>query len=471
MTKKQTTVSRRTFLSGAAIAGASGALGAGGLLSACTGGGENENKYTPLRPAGEYYIPELPDRAIDGKPVRAALVGCGARGIGAAVNFLNAGDNLSIVACADVLKGKMERCRSKLKEMSNIDITDDRCFLGFDAYKKVCELPDVDVVIVASHPLFHPDHSKYAIDQGKHVFCEKPAAVDAVGYRTFMMAVRQAQTKGLCFVTGTQRHHHRGYVESYKKVQEGYIGRIVAGNVYWNQGDLGYVRRQREWTDVEYMMRDFFNWRWLSGDHVVEQFVHVLDVFAWFSHLKPVQVIGMGSRLRRSAGDIYDNFSVDFEFEGGVHVHGMARQIDNCHNRVSEIIQGTKGSWNNMNNKFTILDLDGNVVWQYDQEAAKEQFKQHDPFTLEHINLINHIRSGKTVNIAETTAISTMACIMARESAYSGKLCTWDEMTNSDLNLMPAELTLGNVDMSTYRNFVPGSASTRDAIWTDIIWM
>jgi len=286
-----------------------------------------------------------------------------------------------------------------------------------------------------------------------------------------MMAVRQAQTKGLCFVTGTQRHHHRGYIESYKKIQEGYIGRIVAGNVYWNQGDLGYVRRQPEWTDVEYMARDFFNWRWLSGDHVVEQFVHVLDVFTWFSHLKPVQVIGMGSRLRRSAGDIYDNFSVDFEFEGGVHVHGMARQIDNCHNRVSEIIQGTKGSWNNMNNKFTILDLDGNVVWQYDDEAAKEQFKLHDPFTLEHVNLVNHIRSGKAINIAETTAISTLACIMARESAYSGKLCTWDEMTNSDLNLMPAELTLGNLDMSQFKSFIPGSTSTRDAIWTDIIWM
>ena len=470
MTNKQLTLNRRAFLSNAAVFSATGALGAGSLLTSCSGGNKEE-KHTPLRLAGEYYIPELDDKAINGKPVKAALIGCGARGAGAAMNFLNSADNLSIVACADIFKEKMDRCRDRLKETEKIDISDDMCFLGFDAYKKVCELPDVDLVIVATPTLFHPVQAKYAIDQGKHVFCEKPAAVDAVGYRTFMMAVRQAQTKGLCFVTGTQRHHDRGYVESYKKIQEGYIGRIVSGNVYWNQNDLGYVRRQPEWSDVEYMMRDFFNWGWLSGDHVVDQFVHSLDIFTWFSHLKPVQVIGMGSRLRRLSGDIYDNFSVDFEFEGGVHVHGMARQIDNCHNRVGEIIQGTKGSWNSMNRKFTILDLDGNVVWQYDEDAAKKQFKQHNSYTLEHVNLINHIRSGKVINIAETTAISSMACIMARESAYTGKLCTWDEMTNSDLNFMPAELTLGNVDMSKYRrSLIPGTTSTRDAVWTDAVW-
>ena len=453
---KQSTVSRRTFLSSAAIAGASGALGAGGLLSACSGGG-NENKLTPLRPPGEYYIPELPDKAIDGKPIRAALIGCGSRGTGAAVNFLNAGDGLSIVACADIFPDRMERCRRMLMRREN-EIADEKCFLGFDAHKKVCELPDIDVVLIATPTIFHPEHTKYAIEQGKHVFCEKPAAIDAVGYRTYMTAVRQAQANGLCITTGTQRHHHRGYVESYKKVQEGYIGRITSANVYWNQGHFDFARRRPEWTDMEYMLRDFFSWNWLCGDHVIDQLVHNIDVFTWFSHLKPAHVIGMGSQLRRITGDIYDNFSVDFEYEGGVHVHGMARQIDNCHGRVAEIIQGTKGSWNSLNGKFTILDLDGNMVWQYDEEAAKEQFQQHDPYVLEHINLVNHIRSGKVINIAETTAISSMACIMARESAYTGKAYTWDEMTQSDLNLMPAELHLGNVDMSKYVRPLPGTS-------------
>ena len=457
MTKKQSTVSRRTFLSSAAIAGASGALGAGTLLSACSGGGNNDNKLTPLRPAGEYYIPELGDKAIAGKPLKAALIGCGSRGTGATLNFLNAGDGLSIVACADIFKDRMDKCRTRLKETKNIEIADVMCFFGFDAYKKACEA-DVDIVLIATPTIFHPDHVKYAIEQGKHVFCEKPASIDPVGYRTYMTAVRQAKSGGLCIVTGTQRHHHRGYIESYKKVQEGYIGRITSANVYWNQGHMNFRRRVAGETDMEYMLRDFFSWNWLCGDHMVDQVMHNVDVFTWFSHLKPVRAIGMGSRLRRLTGDIYDNFSVDFEYEGGVHVHAMARQIDNCDTRVAEIIQGTKGSWNSLNDEYTILDLDGNVLWQYDKEAAKTQFTQHDPYVLEHIDLVNHIRIGKAVNQAETTAISSMACIMARESAYTGKAYTWDEMTKSNLSLMPAELHLGNVDMSKFTVPLPGTA-------------
>jgi predicted dehydrogenase len=456
MSQKQSTVSRRTFLSNAAVIGASGTLGAGSLFTSCSGG--NNEKLTPLRPVGEYYVPDLTDKAIDGKPLKAALIGCGSRGAGAAMDFINAGDGLSVVACADIFGDRMDRCRRRLRERANNDIPDDRSFLGFDAYKKACELPDVDVILIATPTIFHPEHVKYAIDNGKHVFCEKPACIDAVGYRTFMMAVRQAQTKGLCLVTGTQRHHNRGYVESYKKVQEGYIGRITSANVYWNQGHFNFARRRPEWSDMEYMLRDFFSWNWLCGDHVIDQLVHNVDVFTWFSHLKPVRVIGMGSQLRRLTGDIYDNFSADIEYEGGVHVHAMARQIDNCDNRVAEIIQGTKGSWSSQG--FIIRDLDGNVVWQYDDAAAKEQFKQHNDYVLEHIDLVNHIRSGKVVNQAETTAIASLACVMARESAYTGKAYTWDEMSQSDLSLMPAELHLGNVDMSKYVPPLPGTSPT-----------
>jgi predicted dehydrogenase len=277
-----------------------------------------------------------------------------------------------------------------------------------------------------------------------------------------MMALRQAKTKGLCVVPGTHNHYHRGYVESYKLVQEGYIGRITSANVWFCQGDIGYVRRRPEWTDMEFMLRDFFNWCWLGGDHVVDQFIHAIDIFSWFSHLKPLQVISIGSRQRRISGDIFDNFSMDYEYEGGIVVRGMARQIDNCGNRVAETIQGTKGSWNSQNNrKFNILDLDGNVVWEYDEEAAKEKFKQHNPYVLEHVDLINHIRKGTVVNNAEFTAISSMAGIMARESAYTGKICTWDEMTQSDMNFMPTELTMGNVGMNKFTVPVPGAAGSR----------
>ena len=444
---------RREFLSSAALIGAAGTVGSGAFLSSCSGSASGD-KLVPLRPASEVYIPDLPDKAVEGKPLRAALIGCGSRGSGAAQNFLRAGDGLSIVACADIFEDRMTRCRTMLKERMNNEIADDKCFLGFEAYKKVLELPEIDIAIIATPSLFHPTQLKYALDMGKHVFCEKAAAIDAVGYRTYMLAIKQAVSSGLNVVTGTQRHHQRGYVESYKRIQEGYIGRITSGNVYWNQGIMNFAVRRPEWTDMEYMFRDFFSWNWLCGDHVIDQLVHNIDVFVWFSHLKPVRVIGMGSRLRRYTGNIYDNFSADIEFEGGVHLHGMARQIDNCDNRVGEIIQGTKGSWNSLNDQWTILDLDGNVVWQFDKEAEKEQYEQRDPYTLEHVNLVNHIRQGKVINIAETTAISSMAGIMARESAYSGKAYTWDEMVSSDLNLMPDELTLGNVDMAKY-NAIP----------------
>ena len=454
MTNKQSKLDRRTFLSSAAIVGATGALGAGGLLTACGGGG-----YTPLRKPGEYYIPELPDKAIDGKPLRAALIGCGSRGGGAAMNFLRAGDGLSIVAMADVFGDRMNTLRERLKERANNEVPDDKCFIGFDAYRKVLELPEVDVAIIATPSIFHPVQLKYAVDMGKHVFCEKAACIDAVGYRLYMQAIRQALNNGLNVITGTQRHHQRGYVESYKRVQEGYIGRIVSGNVYWNQGHMNHTPRRPEWTDMEYMLRDFFSWNWLCGDHVIDQLVHNIDVFVWFSHLKPERVICFGSRIRRnsSMGNIYDNFSADFEFEGGIHMHGMARQVDSCDNRIGEIIQGTKGSWSSLNNQFTIFDLDGNIVWQFDREAEEEQYEVRDPYTLEHVNLVNCIRQGKVIDIAEITAVSSMAGIMARESAYTGKAFTWDEMTSSDLNLLPDELHLGDVDMSIHAVPIAGS--------------
>jgi predicted dehydrogenase len=444
MTKSN--LSRRAFLSNAAVIGASGTLGAGAVLTSCSGGNKEE-KYVPLHPASEVYIPELGDKAIDGKPVRAALIGCGSRGTGAAYNFLEAGDGLSITTLADIFKDRQETCREKLKKDKNNEIADDRCFIGFDAYKKACE-SDVDMVIIATPSLFHAEHMKYAIEQGKHVFVEKAAAIDAVGYRTFMLGVRQAQNAALNVVTGTQRHHSRAYNESYKKVQEGYIGRITSGNVYWNQGHMDFKCRRPEWTDMEYMFRDFFSWNWLCGDHIIDQGVHNIDVFCWFSHLKPVGAVCMGSRLRRDTGNIYDNFSADIEFEGGVHLHAMARQIDNCAGNVGEIIQGTKGYWRSSDQ--SIHDWDGNLVWQFDSKANNEKYRQNNDYVLEHMDLVNHIRSGKVINIAETTAISSMAGIMARESAYTGKLITWDEMINSDLSLMPDELHLGNTDMSKY---------------------
>lgn len=449
-------ISRREFLTVSAMAGVVGAIGVSPILSACTGSG-SKNVNRPLKPADQIYIPELPDKAIEGRELKAGVIGCGGRGSGAAQDFLNAADNVTIVALGDIFPEKVAGTRKMLSEKYNIEVPEENCFDGFDAYKKVIDA-GVDVVIVATPPVFRPEHFRYATEKNVHSFLEKPIAVDSVGYRLIMATAKQATAKGLSVVTGTQRHHQRPYVESYKKiVQEGVIGEITGGNVYWNQNMLWYRERRPGWNDMEWMIRDWVNWKWLSGDHIVEQHVHNIDVFTWFSGYKPVKASAFGSRQRRITGDQYDNFSVDFECENGVHFQSMCRQIDGCSSNVSEFIQGTKGSWSSQNG-FRIKDLEGNVIWEYDSEAEKEQYQQTNPYVLEHVNWISHIRRGEPIMQAEETAVSNMAAIMGRESAYTGKTTTWDEVTQMPMNYTPEKLELGAVDMSGYTVPVPGTA-------------
>ncbi|MFY9117384.1 MAG: Gfo/Idh/MocA family oxidoreductase [Dysgonamonadaceae bacterium] len=454
---KKNNLTRRTFLKSSAMAGALGVMGttsSAGLFTSCSGDGKSKNGNVPLKEPGSYYIPELPDKAADGKELKAGVIGCGGRGSGAAFNFLNAANGVTIVALGDVFQERVDSLAEKLKNEKNIDIPSDKRFVGLDAYKQVID-SGVDVIIDATPPFFRPEHFKYAVEKGKHCFLEKPICVDPVGYRTIIAAAKQAQAKNLCVVTGTQRHHQRSYVESYKKIMEGAIGEITGGVVYWNQGMLWYRERQPEWSDFEYMIRDWVNWKWLSGDHIVEQHVHNIDVFTWFTGLKPISAVGFGSRHRRITGDQYDNFSVDFTMENGIHFHSMCRQIDGCANNVSEFIQGTKGSWTTQG-ETVIKDLAGNVIWKYDHEAEKTNFSQTDPYTLEHVNLINCIRGNKLIEQASETAIANMAAIMGRESAYTGLETKWDAMTASTLDYTPKDLNMGKMNMSTFTVPIPG---------------
>lgn len=453
--KKENSISRRSFLKSSAMAGALGAIGTGGAASVLTscGGGEKASAIKPLKEPGSYYIPELPDMATDGQELKAGVIGCGGRGSGAAFNFLNAANGVTIVALGDTFQERVDDLAGKLKKDKNIDIPADKRFVGLDAYKQVID-SGVDVVIIATPPVFRPLHFQYATEKGKHSFLEKPICVDPVGYRTIMATAKQADAKNLRVITGTQRHHQRAYVESYKKVMEGLIGEITGGTVYWNQSMLWFRERQKGWSDCEFMIKDWVNWKWLSGDHIVEQHVHNIDVFTWFSGLKPVKAVGFGSRQRRVTGDQYDNFSIDFTMENGIHMHSMSRQIDGCVNNVSEFIQGTKGSWDS--STMEIKDLAGNVVWKYDFEAEKANHKQNDPYTLEHVNWINSIRGNKPLQQASETAVSNMAAIMGRESAYSGAESTWESMTASPLDYTPKDLNLGKMDMSTFTVPVPG---------------
>ncbi len=434
--KKENSISRRTFLKSSAAAGALGVIGTGGaasVLTSCGGGGVKEPAMKPLREAGTYYVPELPDLATDGKELKAGIIGCGGRGSGAAIDFLSAANGVTITALGDTFKEQVDALAKNLKEKRNIDIPESNRFVGLDAYKQVID-SGVDVVLIATPPNFRPIHFQYATEKGKHSFLEKPICVDPVGYRTIVATAKQAAAKNLRVITGTQRRHQRSYVESYKKVMEGIIGEITGGVVYWNQSKLWHRERQPGWNDAEWMIKDWVNWKWLSGDHIVEQHVHNIDVFTWFSNLRAAKAVGFGSRQRRVTGDQYDNFSIDFTMENGIHMHSMCRQIDGCTSNVSEFIQGTKGSWNSAT--MEIKDLAGNILWKYDGEAEKAAYKQTNPYVLEHVNWINCIRDKKPFSQAEETAISTMTAIMGRISAYTGAKVTWDNVMGSDMNLI-----------------------------------
>jgi predicted dehydrogenase len=440
--------SRRRFLTNVAAVGAVGALGVK-VLSSCA-----EKKQ-----AGELNLPPLLESAPDGAPIKAGVIGCGGRGSGAALDFLSAGPNLVIHALGDVLQDRIDECRQKLKKQKNVEVPDENIFVGFDAYEKVLN-SGVDLVILATPPHFRPLHFDAAVQARKHVFMEKPVAVDTAGIRSVMATAKKAESLNLKIVTGTQRRHQRDYIEVYKQVKSGAIGEITSANCWWNQSQLWFRNPKAEWSEMEYMIRDWVNWLWLSGDHIVEQHVHNIDVITWFTGTHPTKAVGFGSRQRRPTGDQYDNFSVDFVYDNGMHLHSMCRQINGCVNNVSEFIMGTKGS---TNCKDTIFDPAGKPVftYQYPLDEKGEQMKnvKISPYIQEHIDLVTCIRQNIPVNEAEQTAISNMVAIMGRVSAYTGKEVTWDEMMNSDMKLGPSTYVMGPVGiMETAKVPVPGQA-------------
>jgi len=364
------------------------------------------------------------------KPIRVGLIGCGGRGTGAAQDAVAADPNVRIVALADVFKDRIESCRSTLKDKARQDIDEKLCFTGLDAYQKVLEV-DLDYVILATPPYYRPEQFTAAIAAGKHVFMEKPVAVDPVGVRTMLAAGQEADRKGLCVVAGTQRRHQPQYIETIKRIHDGAIGEIRAAQCYWNMGQLWYRKREPGWSDLDWMIRDWVNWTWLSGDHIVEQHVHNIDVINWVLGKHPTEVVAMGARHRRVTGDQYDCFAADFTYPDHVHVLSMCRQINGCANEVSERVIGTKG----------VSNCNGWISGQPPIEI------KGNPYVLEHKDLIDAIRAGKHLNETQNVTHSTMCAIMARMSAYTGQKVTWDEAMKSDLRLGPPdyELTEENI--------------------------
>ena len=433
---KKSRISRRGFLGTAAV-GAAGVV-APVIITGCS---SKPKAFIPVD-NGTWL-----DAAPDGTVLKAGVIGCGGRGRGAAINFLNAGPNLQIAALGDTFKDRVDEARAAILKSKNQEVPEDKCFVGFDAFQKVIE-SGVDVVILAAPPFFRPEHLAAAVAARKHIFAEKPVCVDPVGARSVMATALKAKELGLTIVTGTQRRHQRNYVANYNQVKAGAIGDIVGGNVWWNGGKLWHRDNNPSWTEMEWMIRDWVNWTWLSGDHIVEQHVHNLDVMNWFTGSHPVTAHGMGSRLRRVTGDQYDNFSIEFIFEDGRRFHSQCRQINGCWNSVAERLQGSKGSTNCID---TITDLAGNEIWKYqyplDSEGKPNARAMMDPYVQEHIDMVTAIRNNQPFNELENTAISTMCAIMGRVSAYTGKETTWEEMMNSDLKLGPEVFAFGKVNI------------------------
>ncbi|MGQ8337138.1 Gfo/Idh/MocA family protein [Sunxiuqinia sp. A32] len=446
MANNDKNINRRRFLESTALAGI-GVLGAGAVLSSCKKKLDNS----------ALGLPPVLNAAPAGKKLRAGLVGVGNRGTGAAINFISAGPDLEIVALADVFQDKIDACRKRFESYKR-PIPEENCFVGFDGYKKLMALKDVDVVLLATPPQFRPEHFKEAVKQQKHVFLEKPMAVDPVGIRSVIATAKKAEAIGLNVVTGTQRRHQEDYIETYKQVANGAIGEIVSAKAFWNQNHVWFRTREEGWDDMTYMIRNWNNFSWLCGDHILDTHVHNIDVVNWFVGKHPESAVGYGGRHRRLTGDQYDFFSIDFDFGNGLCSHSMCRQIDNCANGTGELIVGTEGYTNCQN---TIFNHDGSIKWKFeypkDENGQPMNKIKIPPYVQEHMHLVHAIRTGGYVNQAEQTAISTLTAIMGRTAAYTGKKITWDEIFKSDMDLGPKEIKFGPVDME-FPVPIPGTA-------------
>lgn len=418
-------------------------------------------KSTAIAAAGAVLPAQLPLYASQSAMIRVGVIGCGGRGTGAAHDCLKASDGVEIVALGDLFPDRLASCRNNLAKIgtenpaigARIKLADDRCFTGFDAYQKVVA-SGVDMVILATPPVFRPIHLAAAIAAGKHVFMEKPVAVDAKGVRAVIASADLARQKGLAIVAGTQRRHDARYRAVIERVHQGAIGDVVSGQVYWNQGGLWMNARKPEWSDMEWQLRNWLYFTWLSGDHIVEQHIHNIDVANWVLNAHPVRAVGVGGRQSRTDpayGHIYDHFAIDFEYPNGARVLSMCRQIDGSANHVGERFIGTKGR------------TDG---WRSIEGASpfKVEGEARNPYVQEHVNLIASIQSGSPLNEGRQVAESTLSAIMAREAAYTGQVIVWDDLLNSKQDIVPPTIAFGSLKVPK----VPMPGETKvDRTWAD----
>jgi predicted dehydrogenase len=372
--------------------------------------------------------------------LKVALIGCGGRGTSAAGQALSTKGPLKLVAMADAFKDNLDNSYNTLKTASfgdRVDVAEENKFVGFDAYQHAIAM--ADVVILATSPGFRPPHFEEAVRQGKHIFMEKPVAVDAPGIRKVLAAAEEAKKKNLKVAVGLQRHHQAGYIETLQRLHDGAVGDIVAMRCYWN-GNTPWVRTRKHYeeemgrplTEMEYQMRNWYYFVWLCGDHINEQHIHNLDVINWVKQGHPVRAWGMGGREVLKGidnGEIFDHHAVEYEYADGSRCSSQCRHQLGCWDNVSEHVQGTKGLCD-----VGRYDIKGEQAWR----GKKDEI---DPYQQEHDDLFNAIRNDLPYNeTALYGAYSTMTAIMGRMATYSGKEIKWDDAINSQIDTMPKVL-------------------------------
>jgi myo-inositol 2-dehydrogenase / D-chiro-inositol 1-dehydrogenase len=366
--------------------------------------------------------------------LKVGLIGCGGRGTGAAGNALNADANAKLVAMADAFRDKVLASRASLAKdkPAQVTVDDDHCFVGFDGYRKVID-SDVDVVLIACASKFHPHYLKAAVDAGKHVFVEKPHSINAPDLKVVTEACRSAKQKGLCVVSGLCWRYHRGVQETVGRVLDGAIGEIVAIRETYARSPYRMIERQKEWTEMEWQVRNWYHFRWLSGDDILQSLVHSLDKAAWIMREQPpVAAWGLGGRsgaVTAADGDQFDHQAIVYEYPGGVELYGFSRDSAGCYNETSDHILGTKGRCDLLNFKIT-----GETNWRYEGPDC-------NMYDAEHVALFNAIRAGKPINNGNYMVPSTMLGIIGRMAAYTGKRITWQQARDSQDLLGPAEVS------------------------------
>ena len=390
-------------------------------------------------------------------PINAVIIGLGGRGGDAGKNFLEAaktvGVEAKIVAVADIFPEKANG------GIQHFGLPADKCFSGFDGFQKALAVPGVNYAILATPPGFRAVHFRAAVAAGKHVFTEKPVAVDGAGCQIMYAAAETAKKKNLKVAAGTQRRHQKGYLETIQRIQDGAIGDIAEMRAYWVNGGPIWHRAAEEakaTTDLERQIANWYHYIWLCGDHICEQHVHNLDVCNWVNKSHPVKAWGMGARqqLANKSGEIWDNFAVEFEYANGVHMHSYCGQIKRDFASVSEAVVGTKGTAN----------PGGNIKPTQGEGWRFRDNKPINPYVQEHIDLINAIINDTPLNEAAQVTDSTLTAIMGREAAYSGSVVEWDDVLKSKFAYGPPELYTNPAAMTwgSFRTLKPPMPGSHD---------